>query len=218
MKIHDLATIGAAALVTAILTVATFLPASLEAGGDGDGPAAKIAHPKLATNGVEITIALVEDRPLKPGDEPVFELRLVNTTNQPVAAAVRVAMTSMFPGGLISRIGPMPQNLWQDEYTMTLEPGATNVVSVATKTKLPANSTINVVLQSIDPSAATAAPPTSSFRKTYGPSVDANAVTAAPNAPKVQATPWFVLDSSAIVAMSFSTRTPAPEPTVALAK
>jgi hypothetical protein len=190
----------------------------MEAGGDGDGLTAKVAQPKLTANGVEITIALVENQSLKPGDEPAFELRLVNTTNQPAAAAVRVAMSSMSLGPSVSRIGPIAQEFWQDRYTMTLKPSETKVVAIATKTKLPANSTINVVLQSVDPSTATAAPVAYGFSKTYVQTAKPNLVSVPPNAPKVQADQRFGLDPSAIMALSFSTVTATAQPGLVAAK
>jgi hypothetical protein len=224
MKTNDLATIGAAALVTATLTVAIFLPASIEAGGDGDGLAAKIAQPKLVSHGVEITLTTVTNQTLKPGDKPVFELTLVNTTNGPADVAVRVAMTSMSPGGMVSRMGPMSQNLWEDQYTTTLKPNETKVVSLETNTRIPTNSTINVVLQSVDPTAPAVAANAPGVQVRQQPavkmpsytlqSVDANAGGTTSKAPMVQASQLFLPGPSAIVALSFSTRVPQTQPAV----
>jgi len=183
MKMKDFAIIGSATLVTATLTVAAFLPNSLNA-GDDTAPE-KIAQPKLVSNGVEFTLAAVDHQTFKAGDEPAFDLRAVNTVGKDVDAAVLVSMTAMAPPSKLSRMLTYPQMLWQKSCPLTLKPNETKIISLTTGTKLPPNSMINVKLQPVDPQDANA------NEKANGPM------------------PVKINDTSAIVAVSFSTLPPA---------
>jgi hypothetical protein len=189
MKTKDLAMIGSAALVTATLTVAAFLPNSLNA-GDDTAPE-EIARPKLVSNGVEFTLATVESQTFKAGDEPAFDLKAVNTTGKDVDAAVLVSMTAMAPSSKFSRMPAFPQMLWQKSCPLTLKPNETKIIPLTTCTKLPPNSMINVKLQPLDPQNASA------NEKANGPMI------------------VKINDTSAIVAVSFSTLPPAPAATLA---
>jgi hypothetical protein len=139
-----------------------------------------------------MTLSAAQGREFKEGDQPEFELRAVNTLKQPAQVAVCVIVTATTPGGLMSRIGPMPSVLWQDQVDLALKPNETRVLNLATRTKLPAKSSISVSLSQVgDPG------------KAGNPSL-------APLAPNGQ---------PGIVSMRFSTvpRPPTPTPTPALA-
>jgi hypothetical protein len=189
MKTNDLAIIGSVALATATLTVAAFLPNSLNA-GDDNAPK-QITHPKLVSHGVEFALAAVEHQAFKSGDEPVFELKAVNTTDQKVEATVLVCMTAMSPPSAFSRMVMAPRMLWEKSCPVVLGPNEATVISLATATKLPVNSTINVRLQ---------------------PAVSQDA---GANGKANDPMPMKIFDPSAIVALSFSTL--APTPGIALA-
>ena len=131
MKTKDLLTIATAALGTATLTVAFFASAPLS-GDNGNLIAATIAKPKLVANGIEMTLSSVQGREFKAGDQPEFELRAVNTLTQPAEVAVCVVVTAISPGSAMSRIGPMPAVLWQDQVDLALKPLETRVLNLAT--------------------------------------------------------------------------------------
>ncbi len=145
---NDLAIISSVALATATLTVAAFLPSSLNA-GDDNAPK-PITRPRLVSNGVEFTLATVARQGFKAGDEPAFELKAVNTTAGKRDAIVLVCMTAMSPPSAYSRMVMAPRMLWQQSCPLVLEPNESKVISLATATKLPANSTINVRVQPVD--------------------------------------------------------------------
>ena len=152
MKTNDLAIISSVAFATAALTVAFFLPSSLNAGNDA--APAQIVQPRLVFHGVEFTLSAVEDKTFKAGDEPAFELKAVNTTAENADATVFVSMTSMAPRSERSRMVAMPQTLWQKTCPVTLKPSETKIIALDTTTKLPQNSTINVILQTANPQQA----------------------------------------------------------------
>lgn len=152
MKTNDLAIISSVALTTAALTVAFLLPGSLNAGND-NAPA-QIVQPKVVSNGVEFTLTAVDGKTFKAGDEPAFELKAVNTTAENAEATVNVSMTSMAPQSRISRMVMIPQPFWQKSCPVTLKPNETKTIALDTKTKLPENSTINVMLGTALPQAS----------------------------------------------------------------
>ena len=154
MKTKDLAIISSVAFATATLTVAFFLPNSLNAGNDA--APAQIIRPKLVSHGVEFTLAAVEHQTFKADDEPAFELKAVNTTAEDADVAVQVSMTSMSPSSARSRMVMIPAPFWQKTCPVTLKPRETKIIALDTKAKLPQNSTINVLLQTANPQDADA--------------------------------------------------------------
>jgi len=150
MKTKDILTVTSVALGTATLTVATFWSGPLDAGIDTALPAT-IAKPSLVSHGVEMTIAAAGGQVFKAGEQPVFELTAVNTTNQAASASVCVAMTCSAPADPLSRVIRMPSTLWQQEQLVTLKPGETKVLQLSTRTNLPANSLISVSLRELEP-------------------------------------------------------------------
>jgi hypothetical protein len=148
MKTQDIALIGCVAVATATLTVAVFLPNSLDAGNDLQP--GKINHPKLVSGGVELALTAAGHRTFTAGEEPVFELQAVNTTDQNAEVTVRVAMNASAPSSPLSRMVAVPQTLWQQSCPLTLKPHETKTVPLATATRLPANRTIYVTLRTGD--------------------------------------------------------------------
>jgi len=201
MKTHNVMTIGSVALGTAILTVLAFWSPSLEAGRDGDALAAKIANPKLVSNGIEMTVVAAGTGIFSRGDEPVFELRAVNTGKVATTVAVTMAMTATSPADKFSRVPVMPSRLWFQENSFTLKPHETKVIAFATHTQLPANKTIAVSLEETGAGDELREPgvqPANSFRETARRSSQPVAL------------------PSRIVALNFSTVTSSRDPAVAL--
>ena len=195
MKKNDLINIGAVAMATATLTVAAFLPATLEADGGNPLPP-KIEQPKLVVNGAQITLAAAKNAVFKAVDEPAFELTAVNTSNQPVKVEVQVAMSAVAAGGLGSRMPMMSKELWKDRCTLALKPHETKTVSLLTGTKAPTNSLVNVSMWPAHPTETT----TNSA------------------IPTVQIAGLPGVYPSAILALSFSTRVQPAQPTVVAVK
>ena len=156
MKTNNFTAIGSAALVTATLTVALFLPGFLNAGDDSGSATAKIAQPKLVSNGVQFTLSAHGSQVYKAGDTPKFELMAANTTSQATDLSVRIYMTATSPQNRASRMVVMPAKIWEKTCHLTLNPNETKTVAIKTDTKLPANSTIEVLLAPVGENVSTA--------------------------------------------------------------
>ncbi len=196
MNTKNIATIASVALGTATLTVLTFWSGSLDAGNEQEDRAAKIAKPKLVANGVEMTLATAGAQTFKAGDEPVFELQAVNTTDESATVAVLLAMTASSPEDMRSRVLRLPSNLWQHQQTLVLNPSETKVITISTQTKLPAKQLFSVAIKTVDPLKNTAA---------------ANLQVR----PGIRST---IAPQSGIVALNFSTVIPVAQPSLASAR
>ena len=147
MKTKDLLTVTTVAMGTAALTITTFWAGSIDAGGEPGQLSPKIEHPKLVTQGVELSLAAAGGQTFKAGDEPTYELKAVNTTGKPADVAVRVAMTTSAPANPMSRVAIAPAPLWQSTQIVKLQPNETKVVKVASDKKLPAGQAVSVSLR-----------------------------------------------------------------------
>ena len=121
---------------------------------EADTPPSKIAKPRFVAHGVEMTVAAVDGRVFKAGDQPAFELTALNTTDQPASASVCVTMTAASPANMISRVIRLPNVLWQQEQVVSLLPKETKILTLCVGTNLPANSLIAVSLRGPDQKAA----------------------------------------------------------------
>lgn len=196
MKAQDLLQTTAVAMGTAILTVAAFLAAPLDAGNETNPIDATIPNPKLVSQGVEFTVAPVDGCGLKAGDQPEFELRAVNTSDTSSTVTIHLAMTGSAPVSPMSRMMPMPSLLWQHESTLTLRANESRSVPLVTKTDLPANTVVSVALSEVDP----------------------NNKTTVPNAAAATFVPQLMpARSGGVVVLSFSTAEPEADPTFAAA-
>ena len=148
MKTKDLLTIGTAALGTATLTV-LFLATPRMTGTDTNPTTATIATPKLAANGIEVTLSPANGREFKAGDQPEFELRAVNTLNEPAEVAICATLSSSSPFSAMSRIPMMPATLWHQDIEIALKPNETKVLALDARTNLPANREISVSLSQV---------------------------------------------------------------------
>jgi len=148
MKTKDLVIIATAALVTATLTVA-FHASPLISGNDANPLAATIAKPKLTVNGIEMTLSAANGQEFKAGEQPAFELRAVNTLDQPSEAAVCATLSASAPVSRMSRAMPIATILWHEELALALGPNETKVLALAARTNLPANSLMIVSLSQV---------------------------------------------------------------------
>lgn len=153
MTRKDLLTMTTVAVTTAMLTMAAFWTAPLEAGGEADALTPEITKPKLSVRGVEVSLAAVAGTE-RPGDEPVLELGALNTSAETAEIRLRVLMTAMAPPDALSRVVRMPARLWESEQSITLRPNERRTLKLATGTKLPARNIISVTLSEAAPSAS----------------------------------------------------------------
>lgn len=149
MKTKDWLTITSVALGTAALTVVTFWPGPMDAGVEAEGPAIKIAQPKLDCDGLELSVTHPGGEPIKAGDRPNFELTAMNKSEGTKTAKFAVRMTAVSAANMLSRVPRMPLVLWQQDQILTLKAGETRVVSLNT-TNVPANNQVTVVLSTVN--------------------------------------------------------------------
>ena len=147
----DLLTITTVALGTATLTVATLWSPPLEAGAEADAPLAAVVHSRLATHGVELSLAPAGGKRFKAGDEPEFELTAVNTNLQPASFVLTAVMTATSPAAPFSRMISVPTLVWEQQQMVILQPLETKVYPLTARTNLPPNKSFLVSLRAPAP-------------------------------------------------------------------
>lgn len=150
MKKNDGWTMITVALGTATLTVAAFLSNPLEAGGEAKPPPT-IENPKLIVRGIEMVLSPADGVKFKAGDQPAFDLHVVNTHHQPSDFSVCATMRSTSVPNPMARMIPVPKVLWQEKQNLTLGPKETRTIRLATRTSLPMDSEISVLLSEPGP-------------------------------------------------------------------
>ncbi len=153
MKIQDILAILGVAAATVALTLGLALPSQVEAvNSEPDGAATitpLIAQPTLKLAGLDVQLAM--DKPhYAPDDSPVVMLQATNTTDQQVDTNVWIGMMASSAAMRISRAPTMPSYLWSEQVPLTLAPGETKHLQVATETSLAAGNTFSVTMSSTD--------------------------------------------------------------------
>ena len=101
------------ATATFVMTLAVFMPGSLDAVSSAVKP--EITHPKLTVKGVEFALSLAGgETAVKAGDQPTVEIDVVNPTENVVDLKVDLRMTAVSPMSEDSRSMPMPTEVWKD--------------------------------------------------------------------------------------------------------
>ena len=139
-----LAVLGIAAATMAFTLILT-VPAYV--GAEDEPPAVEptIAQPTFTVDGCQFT--LTTDKTAYSADEmPTLKITATNPTDEPVDVSVYATMTATTPASLVSRVMILPTALWQEGWSIRLEPGSTKTVELATETKLPAGSLVSISL------------------------------------------------------------------------
>jgi hypothetical protein len=150
MKTNNLLCITTAAVATAALTVAIFGGGSMEAGDDSASAGPEVAHPKLTIKGVDLSLAAAGAGVVHAGDQPTYEIKAVNTTDQPATVDVCLSMTATPPILTMSRLVRMPECIWTTNESLQLNARETKTLTVETRTGLPTNSLIAVHLSDLN--------------------------------------------------------------------
>jgi hypothetical protein len=118
----DLIVLAATAAATFGMTLATAWPRLANAVGETPAAVANVKVPALDLGQSQVTAAL---DPAKPR---TVLLTVKNLTDEPVVAEfVATAMVSS-PGTAVSRVGPIAQPVWSEEYSLELKAGETITV------------------------------------------------------------------------------------------
>lgn len=150
MKLQDMLAVLAAAAATMAFTLVTFGPERVGATDQPEAVTPTIVRPKLTVEGCVFT--LKTDQPAYAPDEtPTLLITAVNPTDRAVETAVWVNISASSPASRISRVMVLPKPLWSSEKcVVSLKPGETKTVTLATDAKLPAGQMISITLSDKD--------------------------------------------------------------------
>ena len=149
MSVKDILAILAVAAATTAFTLVLLGPGRVGATDKPQGIKPTIAQPKLKVDGC--LFALKTDKASYKADEmPVFEIEATNTTDAPVEKTVWISMASSSPASLKSRVMVLPKPLWIEKCLVSLKPGETKTVRLATKAKLPAGQSVSITMTDKD--------------------------------------------------------------------
>ncbi len=146
MKNSAISTLGAA-LATATLILVAFWPSNIDAVNDGQERTAEIAVPKLVVDDVEFTLVTHDSQDYAADQQPAFDLKAVNAGRRSAQLPVQIVMGCRSVPSPLSRVMPIWRPVWQERCLFRLNPGETRKTVLATGVTLPANSEVNVVLQ-----------------------------------------------------------------------
>jgi hypothetical protein len=148
MQIRNVLAILGVAAATMAFTLVLSVPDYVGAVEEPEGIKPTIAQPKLAVAGCEFT--LTTDKPAyQPDEMPTMKLTALNPTDEPIEATVWVQLRSLNiePSRMLaSRVMPVPDTLWEGDWTVKLSPGETKSVELPTNTKLPAGGRVSITL------------------------------------------------------------------------
>jgi hypothetical protein len=96
---------------------------------------------------VELTLQLAGGaNGVKAGDKPTLEIVANNTSDKAVTVTVDLQMTAVAPSDRMSRMMPMPTEVWKDRRPLELQPHQSVVVDIPTGTAVPADKSVAVVM------------------------------------------------------------------------
>ncbi len=149
MNVRDMVGVLAVAGATTALMVVLLGPSRVGATDEPAGITPLVAQPTLTTQGC--LFALKTDQPAyAPGEKPVLEIEGTNATDQPVEATVWVSIWAASPPSPFARVvlpTPAPSTpLWVEKCLVSLEPGETKTVTLATEVPLPEGAMVTITM------------------------------------------------------------------------
>ena len=143
----DLLAIGGIAAVTMAFTLGLLNVDRAGADGPGEGVQPLIPQPTLTLEGCVVTIS-TDQSSYAPGEKPKLIVEATSTSDQPIEAKLRLAMTS---AGLASRsmsrvLFTFSSPLWTHEWTVSIAPGETKRVVFDTNVELPVGQVVSIRL------------------------------------------------------------------------
>jgi hypothetical protein len=181
MRFRNIGTIAGWASATMGLTLAAFLPTSIQAvDPTGSTVVGQIATPTLTVSGCTLSVSLADSgatqapttRPaaLKPGDVPNMVLTINNPTDSAQTIPWTVDVGEMTVPSRLSRVPMRSRSIWQDHGSMQLAAHETKTVQLEPKKSISANASGFVMLTSGEQSinALSMATPIAPARTTFG--------------------------------------------------
>jgi len=142
----DLLAIGGIAAVTMAFTLGLLNVDRAGADGPGEGVQPLILQPTLTLDGCVVTIS-TDQSSYAPGEKPKLIVEATSTSDQPIEAKLRLAMTSAgLASRSMSRVMNIPSPLWTHEWTVSIAPGETKRVVFDTNVELPVGQVVSIRL------------------------------------------------------------------------
>lgn len=135
MKTRNLISGVLSCAATAAITLALLLPAGLNADGEKQDVTPTIMSPAITVDGCEFTL-VTDNRQLKAGDKPTATLKAENKTDKEVSITVNLTMLGRSLASPMSRVGPMPRQMWKQEYPLVLQAGEKKEIAINTNTAI----------------------------------------------------------------------------------
>ena len=142
------------------LTSAFLLPATLQADDPKAADHVRTMPSSISTDHYTLSLSLPDHSdmlpnpvmgvPVNPGTAPKMKLEASNKTNVAITIPMKIQMQSMAPVSRISRVPPMPKEIWSYEREITVQPGATDSVEITSDAKLIAGSNVTILISSGD--------------------------------------------------------------------
>jgi hypothetical protein len=145
MKSADALTTTLVAIGTMTAALALIWPASLT-GGDDKPDTRAIRQPQLEIDGD--IVKLVSAKPqFESGQDVVLLLKATNSSSRRVQIKPEVLLTDRSPISGMDRTGPMDRKVFEESYTLTLDPGEEATVRVDSGRIASAGHTYSFVLE-----------------------------------------------------------------------
>ncbi len=143
MKTQDLMAVLGVAAVTMAFALAVVQPAQLAATDTPSGIVPEITRPKLEMDGCVLVLS-TDKTAYATGETPVVSIQATNPTREAVQTNLSVRISSTSPASRFSRRLVRPEILWSHQHPLTLKPGETKVVTLASETPLPEGKSISI--------------------------------------------------------------------------
>jgi hypothetical protein len=122
--VNHLIVVSAVALVTSLFVIASFRAIS---SAEAEGVAKK--NPSLTLNGVKINVDWVKAA-YGPDDKVAVAFTTRNTTNSAATVSFNLRLTFMRAAPMMSRMIPIPSEIWTGDCTISLKPGQKGVYKI----------------------------------------------------------------------------------------
>jgi|GEM_PF-3355729 len=142
MRRNDVMVIGVTAMITAAFATAALNLAPRAVADRGPG----IARPALEHDGVVMYLEL-DEATCKPDEKPVARLTAANRTDRTATLSVEVVMSAMSLGSEMSRMPPMPRDVWSRSCDIVLRPGETGVFEFPTDVAVASNDVVSFTVK-----------------------------------------------------------------------
>ena len=139
-------TIGITAALTALVAIPLLWTTAVTAGPKKAQVLKQMAIPVLKVKGCEVT-AKTSKGVYKPGDKVAIEVTVANKTGKAVEIPLNLRMERIAYGGgeVMSRMGPMPSQVFEKTLVVKLSPNEKTTVKVPTKVAIRAGDRMTVL-------------------------------------------------------------------------